>query len=632
MAFGKLIKQIAFITLLLMLSILVGSCVKDTSLRDAQSALEARDVNAGLCHKAQKKFPNDPNVGRCERDAIGNRYLHEAVLIMKRSANYNFPYPSESTAYDNLIEASRLSPEYAEASDVLSQDWADQFWNLTKEYWRESEYLWQEFSKAIEALTLISSEKQSADQQTRVMELHTKFTKKQDLAFMHFLIMERMFPTYSWHRCAAEISPSCSQIRREWESFFVPRISLPVEAPPDASHRDAGNYYEIADLARRGTQSRATVFSVGTKGSSEKDYGILRKILADEYRHYRPTGGSAAICLRPDMPLGVEVRPLRQLSKDVDVVDYARLIFSAVEGLECHSVLLKDATEQTTTHNPAPNRMNNRTINKLMSNKIVKIHVDVWFGRSGSSGGTGFAVNDRGYVITNYHVVCPTRVEVKGNTKKYVDDCTGIGRPTRMQVRWLDRAGTEQTARASLVDAWRDEDLAVLLVLPQGTLDAEQRLSPLSFAVYKPDPLLEVLSYGYPGVASFDRAEGSVESLTPTVTDGIVSRLIERPWMEKRQKLTVVQHTAAITNGNSGGPVIDRCGRVVGVNTLGFILGEKDDKLTLIPGSINFAAFAGDVVRKLEQLEIHYIAGQGHCSEIQPHVRSRGAREQRQSQ
>ena len=384
---------------------------------------------------------------------------------------------------------------------------------------------------------------------------------------------------------------------------------------------------EIADLARRGSQSRATIFSIGTKGATERDRDIVRKTLADEYRQYLPAGASAAICLRPDMPLGVEVRPLRRLSKGMDVVAYARLILSPVAGLECHGVLLEDKSEQTIAHNPAASRMSNRMINKFMANKIMEINVDVWFRRLGTSRGTGFAVNDRGYVVTNYHVVCPEREMVISGITKVADNCTEIGRPTRIQVRWLDRAGTEQTARASLVDAWRDEDLAVLLVLPKGTLDAEQRLSPLSFAVDKPDPLLEVLSYGYPGLASLDRVEGSVESLTPTVTDGIVSRLIERPWIEKQQKLTVVQHTAAITNGNSGGPAIDRCGRVVGVNTLGFVFGAIDRRWTVVPGGINFAAFAGDVVKKLEQLEIHYIGEQGHCSDAQPHGPRHGAGE-----
>ena len=345
----------------------------------------------------------------------------------------------------------------------------------------------------------------------------------------------------------------------------------------------------------------------------------MQQALAERYRQYHSAGAGAAICLRPDKRFGVEVRPLRKLSNGVSIVDHAKLIFSHVTGVECKGVLLKDRTEQTTTDTRSSDRMNNQTINEFMADKVMKIHVDIWFKRSGTSGGTGFAVNDRGYVVTNHHVVCPRIIKKMTGTRKQVrDDCEGFARPTRIQVRWLDHNGTKQSARASLVGTWRDLDLAVLFVLPQGTLDAEQRLSPLSLAVEEPVPLLEVLSYGYPGEANIDQVEGSVESLVATVTDGIVSRLVGRPWTTKGPKLTVVQHTAAITNGNSGGPVIDRCGRVLGVNTLGFVSGALEHRWTVVPASINFASFAGDVGKKLDQLDIDYIAERGHCLETRP--------------
>ena len=92
----KLARQITLTTLLLLLSALVASCVMDTSLRDAQPALEPIDSNTTrlLCQEAQKKFPDDANVQRCDLVAIGKRYLREADTIMQRTANYNFPLSS----------------------------------------------------------------------------------------------------------------------------------------------------------------------------------------------------------------------------------------------------------------------------------------------------------------------------------------------------------------------------------------------------------------------------------------------------------------------------------------------------------------------------------------------------------
>jgi S1-C subfamily serine protease len=99
--------------------------------------------------------------------------------------------------------------------------------------------------------------------------------------------------------------------------------------------------------------------------------------------------------------------------------------------------------------------------------------------------------------------------------------------------------------------------------------------------------LQSVIAAGYPGDilesdAAFAELRAGNAAAVPelTVTDGLVST---EQTLANRSRLVV--HSAAISRGNSGGPLIDYCGRVVGVNTfvrqgpmrnLNFALGAKD--------------------------------------------------------
>ena len=146
-------------------------------------------------------------------------------------------------------------------------------------------------------------------------------------------------------------------------------------------------------------------------------------------------------------------------------------------------------------------------------------------GRSASTG-TGVVMDAGGYIITNAHVVEDAR-----------------------QIRVLLTDGRELEARCVGADAL--SDLAVLRVTASGLIPAEFGDSD-SLRVGD-----EVVAIGDPlGV-----------ELRGTMTDGIISG-INRDIRSGNRTLTLLQTTAALNSGNSGGPLVNCYGQVVGINTM----------------------------------------------------------------
>jgi S1-C subfamily serine protease len=153
---------------------------------------------------------------------------------------------------------------------------------------------------------------------------------------------------------------------------------------------------------------------------------------------------------------------------------------------------------------------------------------DPFFGeRRGRSLGSGFVIDRAGHIVTNFHVI-------DGAEEIFVN------------------FSSDDQLRAEVVGADPSTDLALLKV------DAEQRaLTPLqlgdSDAVQVGDDVLAI---------------GNPFGLARTATAGIVSALhreISSPSGFTIDK--VIQTDAQINQGNSGGPLLDAEGRVIGVNT-----------------------------------------------------------------
>ena len=141
--------------------------------------------------------------------------------------------------------------------------------------------------------------------------------------------------------------------------------------------------------------------------------------------------------------------------------------------------------------------------------------------------GTGFVISSDGYILTNYHVV-----------------------QNADQVKVGFRDGTEDTAEVVGTDP--SIDLALLKISKNG-------LTPL--------PLGDSESLR---VGEWVIAIGNPLDFEQTVTVGVLSaknRRVPLPTLDRRGLVTFLQTDAAINFGNSGGPLMDIDGNVVGINT-----------------------------------------------------------------
>lgn len=157
------------------------------------------------------------------------------------------------------------------------------------------------------------------------------------------------------------------------------------------------------------------------------------------------------------------------------------------------------------------------------------------------SHGTGFAVSPT-HIVTNAHVI----------QEALQDDALRIG---------VVPSEGERGTFARIVAVSPRNDLA-LIVISKGTV----RLPPLTLAGGVSADLGEVSAVGYP--MNVDLAQGLAigdifRAQPPVKSRGFLSG--QRP---SRQFDTLL-HTAPIARGNSGGPLLDPCGRVIGVNSFG---------------------------------------------------------------
>jgi putative serine protease PepD len=187
----------------------------------------------------------------------------------------------------------------------------------------------------------------------------------------------------------------------------------------------------------------------------------------------------------------------------------------------------------------------------------------------GEDEGTGIVLNDEGLILTNDHVVKGARSIT------------------------IDASGSSNTTRgATLVGEEANKDLALIRVDPTGL-----GLKPLTFA-----------SSSSVQVGDTVYAIGTPYGLEETFTKGIVSALDREISAPDGAKIAdSIQTDAALNPGNSGGPLLNEGGEVIGVNSQ--IASDAASVDGSQPGStgVGFAIAADTVVSAVHTIE----AGKG---------------------
>ncbi len=189
----------------------------------------------------------------------------------------------------------------------------------------------------------------------------------------------------------------------------------------------------------------------------------------------------------------------------------------------------------------------------MISTKSIQ-SVNGWFQQETEGMGSGFIINTDGYILTNYHVI---------NGAKEVTVTLSDG----------------QEVTASVVNYDSDKDIAMIKL--NGNLEVPGVVELGNSDALQPGE--EVVAIGNP----------LSKELSSTLTKGIVSALNRSVETQSGVNTNLIQTDAAINSGNSGGPLINTKGEVIGINTLKASNGAE---------GIGFAIPINDVKEKIDSL------------------------------
>ena len=214
--------------------------------------------------------------------------------------------------------------------------------------------------------------------------------------------------------------------------------------------------------------------------------------------------------------------------KDDTAIAYASADARAIQATAPTAPLQEE--QATVALHEAPDRPGSQeedlSLTEIYEKNIPSV-VSITASATGSTAtGSGVILSEKGYLVTNYHVI---------------EDAQSL------TVRLTD----ERELEAAVVGTDPVSDLAVLYIQADGLTEAQFGDS-------------DALRVGDAVVAIGDPL--GVE-LRGTMTNGIVSA-INRDVTVNGRTMNLIQTNAALNSGNSGGPLINSYGQVVGINTM----------------------------------------------------------------
>lgn len=264
----------------------------------------------------------------------------------------------------------------------------------------------------------------------------------------------------------------------------------------------------------------------------------------------------------------VKVKKKRGFNKTIAAVIVCTLC-SGFIGSGVTYLALKDNLKETKTINVNPSKFDTKSealsateaYNKVAPAAVVVSTKSVTQGyflqtQEVEGIGSGFIINEEGYILTNYHVV-------KGAQEISVT------------------LSNDVTTTAQIVNYDENQDVAMIKITDESVkIPATVELGDSDSL----QPGEEVIAIGTP----------LSTELSSTVTKGIISATSRSVAVESGVTMNLIQTDAAINAGNSGGPLVNTKGEVVGINS-SKISGEAVE-------GIGFSIPINDIKDKIESL------------------------------
>ena len=221
-------------------------------------------------------------------------------------------------------------------------------------------------------------------------------------------------------------------------------------------------------------------------------------------------------------------------------------------------------------------------------------------GNSQYGWGTGWAIGKPGepveYFVTNGHVVA----EAYEYPKLYPGQIFG-----EVQVFYSEAENDYVQAQVVYYSPGTEKDIAIVKI-PSPT---DKRVALTLRDSDTVEMGMTAYALGFPGDSSNRQTFPTFGMDDVTITRGIISNQVIPAWATHE----AFQMDVSIAGGNSGGPLVDERGRVIGINT-----SAATDPQTGVPLGMNYAIVIDELTKILDGEQIEYTMAGGGLSWTQP--------------